>query len=141
MMMRVFAILLLISGVGVAQDGDTCCKCEAHSPSEHSGGAICLTDREMRSHVDHIEPLQPSGLGTGLNLSGTVVMEIRLDPNGKVACARAKSGHPIAISAAMQAIPKWTFKPVLSNGVRKAGCGRITIKYSLRDRGSSTELR
>ena len=139
-MTRVFAILLLIAGGGAGQNGDSCCKCEIHSASE-SSGVVCLTEKEMRSHVDHIEPLQPSGLGTGLNLSGTVVMEIRFDPDGKVACARATSGHPIAISAATQAIPKWTFKSIVSNGVRKTGCGRITIRYHLRDRGSSTELR
>jgi len=94
----------------------------------------------MRDHVDHIEPLQPSGLGKDLNLAGTVVVEFRFGPDGKVACARATSGHPIAISAAMEAVPKWTFKPALRNGAPKAGCGRITIRYRLRDQGSSTKL-
>jgi TonB family protein len=90
--------------------------------------------------VDHIEPLKPSRLDKGLNLSGTVIVEIRFEPNGSVACVRAKSGNPIAISAAIAAVPKWTFKPVVSNAVTKAGCGQITIKYRLRDKGSSTEL-
>jgi hypothetical protein len=95
----------------------------------------------MRGHVDHVEPLNPSGLDKGLNLSGSVVMEMRYGIDGKVACARAKSGHPIAIAATMDAIRKWTFKPVLSHGTEKGGCGTITIKYRLRDQGSSTELK
>jgi hypothetical protein len=101
---------------------------------------ICLNAKEMRRHVDHIEPLRPSGLGDGLSLVGIVVLEARFEINGKVSCFRAKSGHPIAISAAMEAIPKWTFKPVASNGSVKAGCGQITIKYRLGDRRTSTGL-
>ena len=101
---------------------------------------ICLHAKQMRSHVDHIEPLQPSGLGNGLNLAGTVVLEIQFGADGKVGCSRARSGHPIAISAAMNAIPKWTFKPLILDDVAKGGCGRITIKYRLRDQGSTTEL-
>jgi hypothetical protein len=100
----------------------------------------CLSAKDMRDHVDHIEPLKPSGLDKGLNLAGTLVMEVRFDASGEVACAHAKSGTPIAISAAMEAVQKWTFKPVMSKTVAKAGCGSITIKYRLRDRGSSTEL-
>jgi len=85
-------------------------------------------------------PLPPS-LDKGLKLAGIVVMEMRFGPSGRVACARVKSGHPIAVSPAMEAVRKWTFKPVVSNGVAKAGCGRMTIKYRLRDQGSSTKLR
>lgn len=137
------ALFILLSAVGIAwaQVGsDACCKCEVRASSGQTGDVICLSAKEMRDHVDHVEPLQPSGLGTGLKLTGTVVVEVRFGPDGKVACARAKSGHPIAISAAMAALPKWTFKPLISKGVPKSGCGRITIKYRLRDHGSTTEL-
>ena len=135
-----FMILLVAAGtVGRSPAPRPCCKCE-RGASGQSGDVICLDAKEMRGHVDHIEPLQPSGLGKGLNLAGTLVLEVRFGPDGKVSCSRAKSGHPIAISAAMQAIPKWTFKPVASTGAPKAGCGRLTIKYRLRDQGSSTEL-
>jgi len=103
-------------------------------------GLTCLNAKEMRSRVDHIEPLGPSGLGDGLNLVGIVVLEVRFEINGKVSCFRAKSGHPIAISAAMEAIPKWTFKPVASKGTVNGGCGRIAIKYRLGDKGTSTGL-
>jgi hypothetical protein len=80
----------------------------------------------MRNHVDHIEPLKPSGIDKALNLAGIVILEMRFDASGKVACAHAKSGHPIAISAALAAAQKWSFKPVLLGGVAKGGCGAIT---------------
>jgi len=68
-----------------------------------------------------------------LNLAGIVVMEIRFEPNGTVACARAKSGHPVAIAAAMEAVRRWTFKPLVSNGVAKGACGSITISAYSQD--------
>jgi TonB family protein len=140
-MSRVFIVLLLAVSVGWAQaESDACCKCENRASSGRSSEVICLSTKQIHDQVDHIEPLRPSGLGKDLNLRGTVVVEVRFDLDGKVECFRAKSGHPIAISAAVEAIPKWTFKPLLSNGVPRAGCGRITIKYRLRDHGSSTEI-
>ena len=138
---KVLVTLLLAAGACWSQTGsEACCKCDLRASAVQPRDVICLGTKEMSSQVDHIEPLKPSGLGKGLNLSGTVVVEVRFDADGKVVCSRAKSGHPIAIAAAIEAIPKWTFKPLTSNGVAKAGCGRIPIKYRLRDRGSSTEL-
>ena len=135
---RLVFITLLAAGLVQAQAPTVpCCNCENSGRLDE---VICLSTKDMREHVDHVEPLKPSGLERGLNLAGSVVVEIRFEPGGKVACARAKSGHPIAISAVMQAMPKWTFKPLVFGGLAKAGCGRITIKYRLRDQGSSTEL-
>jgi len=137
-MSTAFIILLIAAGTGWAQaDSDACCKCGRGTAA---GQAICLSTKEMRGQVSHFEPLQTSGLGKGLNLAGTVVLEIRFGPDGKVACSHVASGHPIAISAAMESLPKWTFKPVMAGAMPKGGCGHITIKYKLRDQGSSTEL-
>lgn len=134
-------ILLVTASVGRTQPGpDDCCKCDQRVSSTPKGDVVCLSAKNMRAHVDHIEPLRPSGLGKDLKLAGTVVLEVRFGPDGKVACARAKSGHPIAISAAMEAIQKWTFKPLAIKGVPTSGCGQIVIKYRLRDQGSTTEL-
>ncbi len=115
----------------------SCCNCDTPQKEE---GVACLSAKEMRLQVNHIEPLRPSGLDKDLNIAGTVVIAVRFQPDGRVDCAHAESGNPIAISAALEAIRKWSFKPLLLNGVAQAGCGRVTIKYRLRDHGSSTEL-
>src|SRR5260370_15206813 len=100
MMTTAVTILLLAAGAGWAQArSGRCCECDGHTSSDQTD-VVCLSSKEMRDHVDHIEPLQPSGLGKDLNLAGTVVVEFRFVPDGKVACARARSVHPIAISAA-----------------------------------------
>ena len=140
-MAKVLVTLLLAAGACWSQTRPvTCCKCDPRASAVQPRDVICLGAKRMRGQVDHIEPLKLSGLGKGLNLSGTVLVEVRFDGDGRVVCSRAKSGHPIAIAAVIEAIPKWRFKPLTPNGVAKAGCGRITIKYRLGDRGSSTEL-
>ena len=139
-MIHRISLIVVLAGLLSAQSPSVPC-CNNCDPSGRShDDVVCLNAKEMRDHVDHIEPLKPSGLDKDLNLAGTVVVEMRFDARGKVECARAKSGHPIAISAAMEAVRKWTFKPVTSKAGTTAGCGRITIRYRLRDRGSSTEL-
>lgn len=138
-MIHRISLLVVVAGLLSAQSPSVPC-CNNCETAARSDDIACLNAKEMRDHVEHVEPLKPSGLDKGLNLSGSVVVEVRFDAGGKVACARAKSGHPIAISAAMEAVQKWTFKPMVSSGVAKAGCGPITIKYRLRDRGSSTKL-
>src|ERR1700694_2077183 len=97
-----FMLLLSVATTWPQTGPDSCCNCSG------STGVVCLGSKEMRARVDHIEPLQPSGLGTGLNLSGAVVVDVRFEADGKVSCSRAQSGNPIAISAALVALPKWT---------------------------------
>ena len=142
MISRTFLVLPLAIVIGCAQPRTgSCCECgPSRADLEKSGDIVCLSPQEMRSRVDHVEALRPSGLGKDVNISGRVVLEVRFEPGGKVECARATSGHPIAIAAAMEAIRKWTFKPLTSDGAGKSGCGQVTIKYRLRDRGSTTKL-
>jgi TonB family protein len=136
-MIQTVSLIVLFAVLLAAQPSAApCCTCGAQQTAD----TVCLSSKEMRDHVDHVEPLKPSGLEKNLNIAGIVVIDVRFEPDGSVSCARARSGHPIAISAAMEAIRKWTFKPVLSNGVAKGACGSITIKYRLRQQGSSTTL-
>jgi len=131
--------VLLFSGTFACAQENTvpCCNCESASgPAK----AICLRPDQIRARVRHIEPLRPSGLDRNLNLIGTLVVEVRFGADGKVECARAIEGNPIALSAAMLALPKWTFKPLTSDGSPQPGCGRLTIRYRLSNRGSSTKL-
>ena len=121
---------------------DSCCHCsDAARIQGRAQDAVCLSAREMRGYVRHFEPLKPPGLGKGLNISGEVVFEIRFGPDGKVKCVKPTSGHPMAISAAMEGFPKWRFRPVVQNGIAKDGCGPITVAYRIRDKDSSSSLR
>lgn len=139
-MRTLLALLFTFVGIVSAQSqASSWCKCKPGASSS-SSDVICLGAKDMRTHVERLEPLKPSGLGKRINLAGTVVLEVAFDSDGKPFCFRAKSSHPIAVSAAMEALPKWTFKPLSVKGTPKSGCGQITIKYRLRDQGSTTEL-
>jgi hypothetical protein len=131
-------VVLFLSSFAFAQEHAVpCCNCESGSGSAE---AVCMAADPIRKHVDHIEPLRPSGLDKNLNLTGLLVVEVRFGTDGKVECTRVVSGNPIATAPAMQALPKWTFKPLVSGGAPQRGCGQLTIHYHLSDKGSSTKL-
>lgn len=139
-MIRPFALFVIIFGgiFAFAQEHTVpCCNCGSDSGVAK---AICLRPDQIRARVRHMEPLRTSGLDRNLNLVGTLIVEVRFGTDGKVECARAIEGNPIAISAAMLALPKWTFKPLTSGGSAQPGCGRLTIRYRLSSRSSSTKL-
>lgn len=119
-------ILAAVSMLPGVAHGSSCCECGSdRSDKKRPDEVVCLRPEEMSARVDHIEPLRLSGPGKGLNISGNVVLEVRFDLTGKVACARANSGHPIAIAAAMEAIKRWTFRPLTADQSEKSGCGQI----------------
>jgi hypothetical protein len=135
--LTLFALLFAAAFVCAQERSIPCCNCD---PTSRPADAICLRPDQIRDRVRHIEPLRPSGLDKGLKLVGTLVVEVRIDADGKVECANAIEGNPIAISAAMLALPKWTFKTFVKNGPPRPACGRLKIRYRLSDKASSTKL-
>jgi hypothetical protein len=67
----VHRISLIVAMVGLlsAQSASVLC-CDNCGTSTRSDDVACLNAREMRDHVNHIEPLKPSGLDKGLSLTG-----------------------------------------------------------------------
>ncbi len=109
-----------------------CCACTNHSAEGNNDHTIlCLSERQMRSHLLHLVPLE---LGEQhVKMSGAVVMEIQFQPDGTVGCAKAVSGSPLAIAWAMQVVPKWTFRTVMKKQKKYGGCGLVRVKYRLSD--------
>jgi hypothetical protein len=153
-MIQTFSYVLLVM-IGLGAVKSTAALVNKCKEFEHSGRALChecekvgdsdavirLTAKEMRDHVNHLEPLKSPGMGSkGIRGSGTVRLEIWFDHAGNVSRTRAICGHPIALSVAMRAVPKWTFKPLVKKGVKKGGCGIVTIKYRFQNREASTKL-
>ena len=116
---------------------DLCCKCD---PLKHSDETVWLTAHQMHAHVRHVEPLRTSGLDKDLDIRGLLVIEARFGPDGRVNCVKAEEGNPVALSAAMRALPKWSFKPVTAGGKARGGYGRLKLRYHLSDKGSSTRI-
>ena len=92
----------------------------------------------MRSHLIHVLPLE---LGEQrVKMSGTVVVQIRFQPDGTVGCAKAVSGHPLAVAWAMHVVPKWTFKAVTRRQKKYGGCGLVRVKYNMTDSKQETSV-
>ncbi|MFZ0771983.1 MAG: energy transducer TonB [Candidatus Sulfotelmatobacter sp.] len=49
-------------------------------------------------------------------IEGTVVLKTMIDSNGYVEDVSAISGHPMLVSAAVDAVKRWKYKPYLLNG-------------------------
>jgi TonB family protein len=54
-----------------------------------------------------------------IDARGTVMVEVQIDEQGNVRCARALSGHPIIRRAAAEAAMNWRFKPLTIRGQAK----------------------
>lgn len=65
-------------------------------------------------------------------LEGTVTVEVVISVEGRVESARALGGHPLLVSAAVEAARGWRFQPTLLNNVAVRVTGLITFNFTLR---------
>jgi hypothetical protein len=95
---------------------------------DRNGSLIWLTSDELVHRALHKVQLTFPMLGHG-RLRGDVRLNIGIDIRGRVTCADAIDGHPIAIAAAMAVIRDWRFKPYVQNGRSAPVLGHLTIAY------------
>jgi TonB family protein len=100
-----------------------------------SGGVL------QGSATRRVEPAYPP-LAQAAQISGSVVVEVTVDEEGKVISARAISGHPLLKDAAVTAARGWTFTPTRLQGTPVKVLGTITFNFNLGDGpdGESKEL-
>jgi periplasmic protein TonB len=77
-----------------------------------------------------VQPEYPV-LARQTHISGTVVINAVLDEHGNVVGARALSGHPLLIPAALKAVLQWKYEPTLLNGTPVAVEMEVTVHFSL----------
>jgi protein TonB len=70
-------------------------------------------------------------LARQIHLSGSVSVEIMLAPDGHVETARAISGHPLLVTAAVEAARGWRFEPTLLNGTPVRVSGVIVFNFTM----------
>lgn len=98
-----------------------------------------LKESQVSRQVEHIE-MEPDVMGNHVNVSGIAVVEVVVDNDGRVQCAQALSGHPLAISHLIQSSRKWKFKPYLKDGSAQRFCGRLRLKFSFVENKPSVEV-
>ena len=70
-------------------------------------------------------------LAKQIHLSGSVSVEVMISPDGRVEVARAVSGHPLLLSAAIEAARGWRFEPTLLNGTPVRVTGVIVFNFTM----------
>ena len=64
-------------------------------------------ERKIRIKV---EPVYPD-IARKMKLNGTVRVQVVISPNGNVKETKVIGGHPILVTAAVDAVKKWKFDP------------------------------
>jgi hypothetical protein len=59
-----------------------------------SSKPVCLTDKQMSSHVTHVE-MDSDRMGNHVNVKGIAVFRLVFSEDGRVVCAVVVSGHPL----------------------------------------------
>jgi protein TonB len=77
-----------------------------------------------------VQPEYPA-LARQTHISGAVVVNAVIDEHGNVVQARALSGHPILIPAALNAVLQWKYEPTTLNGTPVAVEMEVTVRFNL----------
>ncbi len=87
--------------------------------------AALVAEKKLTGRV---EPQYPQ-MAKIAHIQGDVVLHILIDKQGHVANAKAKTGHPILIQAALDAVRKWDYQPFLLNGQPVDVESSVTVKF------------
>jgi periplasmic protein TonB len=76
-----------------------------------------------------IQPEYPP-LAMQARIWGVVVVDAVIDEHGNVVGARAVSGHPLLVPAALKAVLQWKYEPTLLNGTPVAVEMEVTVHFN-----------
>jgi TonB family protein len=80
--------------------------------------------RKVKSKVAPVYP----DLARRMNITGTVRVVVVVSSNGTVKSTKLVGGHPIPVSAAMNALKKWKFEPAADEST-----GLVEFKFQPSD--------
>lgn len=98
-----------------------------------------LTQSDMAKATKHLS-MDSYDEKADVNIDGTAVVELSVRSDGSVKCARAVSGHPLAMNQLISASDNWLFKPLMKNGTPVPFCGKVRVNYKIVKSHSSVEL-
>jgi TonB family protein len=95
----VLALWLAAAGVALL--------CPAKARAQEPAKTTVELSRKVKVKV---EPVYPD-VARRMSIVGTVRLAVVVAPNGTVKSSKPVGGHPLLISAAMEAIKRWKFEP------------------------------
>jgi TonB family protein len=103
---------------------DEASSCFNKSGSVTKRGVTRLKPDELKARI--ISCAAPH-LAGNMDASGTVFVEIVVDNDGRVQCARPITGEPIISRPALEAVKKWRFTPLRVNGSSQPFAGFLPV--------------
>lgn len=85
--------------------------------------------REPQKTV-HVNPIYPE-IAKQARVSGVVILEAIIDPNGNVTNLSVLRSIPLLDQAAMDAVRQWRYQPTLLNGVPVPIVMTVTVQFNL----------
>lgn len=80
--------------------------------------------------IQKVTPSYPQQ-ARGQRVSGTVVLDATISPDGSVRKATVVSGFPILAASALSAVREWRYKPAMLNGKKVETQERVTVVFNL----------
>ena len=80
--------------------------------------------------VTSVPPAYPA-LATAARVQGNVLLQVEISVQGLVQNVTVLSGHPLLNEAAIQAVRKWTYKPIIVNGQTVPVITTVTVNFTL----------
>jgi TonB family protein len=135
----VVAVILALAVSGTAQRGantttgsDTGSHCSTHQRlyTDRRGNPIWLETAALLKRATYCEAPKMPGLAGNLRMEGQVYIEILVNGEGKVSCARIVNGHPLLVSSAIYAAKEWTVRPKKQHGKHVWFYGHLLFHFS-----------
>lgn len=79
--------------------------------------------------IKDVRPTYPAEAAAA-NTQGIVILEVRIEPDGKVRNLRVMRSIPALDQAAMDAVKQWEFQPALLNGAPTAVVMFVTVNFT-----------
>jgi len=98
--------------------------CPAQQPT-------AVSESVFNDHViERTEPVYPP-IAKAARVVGTVVIDVQVGVDGKIASAKVVSGPAMLQQAALDCVKKWTLKQFEKGGIPFVAAGRVSIVFSL----------
>lgn len=103
-------------------------------PDWHKGALKVGGNIRPPQKVKDVRPAYPA-LAREAEVEGIVILEARIDENGRVSHTRVLKSIPLLDQAALDAVQQWEFQPTLMNGAPVPVVMTVTIAFHLNKDG------
>lgn len=107
------------------------CRSEWPVLKDAKGKAIWMNTAQLVQNATHCVPPQIPYHEYQARVQGSVLVDILVDPRGRVACAKLIVGHPLLATRSVEAARKWTFQPQQQAGRPVSFRGRLQFDFVL----------